>query len=143
MSKRYFTVAEVNAQIPKLERVFHRIAQLHAQVRQVWERLDDLGLAPDSEDFELNEHTPRAALDDLATLRMLFDGLQAEIESVEATGATIKRLDTGLVDWYALKDGRDVYLCWQLGEKSVGWWHEVDTGFDGRRPISELEPVKN
>lgn len=138
MSKRYFTITEVNAQIPTLERAFHRIAQLHAQVRQTWERLDDLGLAPDSEDFELDEDTPRAALDDLATLRMLFDGLQEEIESVESSGCTIKRLDTGLVDWYALKDGRDVYLCWQLGEKSVAWWHELDTGFSGRRPISEL-----
>jgi hypothetical protein len=138
MSKRYFTINEVNEQIPELERAFHRIAQLHAQVRQIWERLDDQGLAPDSEDFELDEDTPREALDDLATLRMLFDGLQDQIEGVESSGCTIKRLDTGLVDWYAQKDGRDVYLCWQLGEKSVAWWHDLETGFSGRRPISEL-----
>ena len=138
MSKRYFTINEVNEQIPELERAFHRIAQLHAQVRQIWERLDDQGLAPDSEDFELDEDTPREALDDLATLRMLFDGLQDQIEGVESSGCTIKRLDTGLVDWYALKDGRDVYLCWQLGEKSVAWWHELEAGFSERRPISEL-----
>ena len=50
----------------------------------------------------------------------------------------VKHIERGLVDWYALKDGREILLCWKLGEKSVGYWHELDTGFAGRQSISLL-----
>ena len=112
--------------------------QMHTHVREAWQRLDDIDCAPDTEDFEIDADTPSEALDDLATLRTLFDALHEEIETVQTTGCTIKRLDIGLVDWYAQRNGEDVFLCWQLGEKQVAFWHGIDAGFSGRRPISEF-----
>ena len=138
MSKRYFTVEETNTFVPELEQTFQRIVQLHSQVRDAWTRLDAIGCAPESDNFDIDEDTPPEALDDLATLRTLFDALHTDIDRVHATGCTIKRLDIGLVDWYAERDGRDVYLCWKLGEKKIAYWHEIDAGFAGRRPISEF-----
>ena len=88
--------------------------------------------------FSIDGNPPASALDELTTLRALLDALHADINAVTALGCEIKRLDTGLVDWYALKDGREVYLCWQLGEKRVDHWHELQAGFAGRRPIAEL-----
>ncbi|MEM7403999.1 MAG: DUF2203 domain-containing protein [Pseudomonadota bacterium] len=138
MTRRYFTLNETNALVPTLEQAFQRISQMHAQVRDAWIRLDAIGCAPDDEDFIVDEHTPPDAVDDLATLRTLLDALREDIDRVQATGCTIKRLDIGLVDWYAEREGREVFLCWQLGEKEVGYWHEIDAGFAGRRPISEF-----
>ena len=45
------------------------------------------------------------------------------------------RYDRGLVDFPALIDGREVYLCWELGEDDVGYWHDMDAGYGGREPL--------
>jgi hypothetical protein len=63
-----------------------------------------------------------AALDEL--LRQLRD-----------LGAEVKGIDQGLVDFPSLRDGRLVYLCWQVGEDRVMYWHELDAGFAGRQPL--------
>jgi hypothetical protein len=47
----------------------------------------------------------------------------------------LRDLDRGLVDFPALRDGREVYLCWEEGEPEIGYWHEPDAGFAGRRPL--------
>jgi hypothetical protein len=49
----------------------------------------------------------------------------------------LKDLDTGLIDFPTLRDGREVYLCWQLGEPHIAWWHEIETGFSGRLPLDD------
>ena len=54
-------------------------------------------------------------------------------------GILIKDPDTGLVDFPALREGREVYLCWQLGEARIAWWHEIETGFAGRLPLDETD----
>lgn len=51
---------------------------------------------------------------------------------------TLRDIETGLVDFPALVNGRQVCLCWRLGEDDVAWWHELDSGFGGRKPLIEL-----
>jgi hypothetical protein len=50
-------------------------------------------------------------------------------------GVEIKDLGTGLVDFRTERDGMVVYLCWRLGEDPIRYWHELDTGFAGRKPL--------
>ena len=57
------------------------------------------------------------------------------LEEIQALGVVVKDLDTGLVDFPSVRDGRDVLLCWRLGEDEVAFWHGYDDGFAGRRPI--------
>lgn len=61
--------------------------------------------------------------------------LKDAIESIHETGCIVKDLDMGLVDFPTTYQGREVYLCWKLGEPSIAWWHGVDEGFAGRKPI--------
>lgn len=142
MDKRYFSVAEANRMIPALEVAFGRMLQINAQIRSVYRRLSDAGFAPSQEDFEL---APAGAgqevVNELATLRTLIDGLKDQIAALQRAGCVIKDIDRGLVDWYALQEGRDVFLCWELGEKEVRYWHEIDAGYAGRRPVSELRDL--
>ena len=54
-------------------------------------------------------------------------------------GAVIKDLQKGLIDFYSQHDGRDIFLCWQIGEKDIHYWHELEKGFGSRQPIKLLE----
>jgi hypothetical protein len=54
-------------------------------------------------------------------------------------GVECKGLDVGLVDFPAVIAGEPAYLCWQLGEDAVSWWHPADAGFAGRRPLAGLD----
>ena len=80
------------------------------------------------------------AADQLEKMRTERDQLVAEIrqqiERLEEIGIEVKSLD-GLADFRALRAGRPVYLCWQYPERSIGYWHELDGGFAGRRPIDD------
>jgi hypothetical protein len=52
-------------------------------------------------------------------------------------GVIVRDLDTGICDFPALREGREVYLCWRVGEERIGWWHEIDGGFAGRQPLDD------
>ena len=63
--------------------------------------------------------------------------LTAAVERVQELGAQIKDLDIGLIDFPALYKGREVLLCWKLGEDRIAYWHGADEGFRGRKPIDD------
>jgi hypothetical protein len=76
----------------------------------------------------------------LIRLRMqgLIDQMAAGVARIDALGLTLRDIERGLVDFPALVSGRQVWLCWQAGETRIDWWHDLETGFDGRRPLAEL-----
>jgi len=64
--------------------------------------------------------------------------INACLRELEQVGCIFKGFENGLVDFYALRDDRLVFLCWRLGEDHITHWHEVDSGFAGRRPIDDV-----
>jgi hypothetical protein len=71
-------------------------------------------------------------------LQGVFDQMQAAVLEMDGLGIQLRDIEAGLVDFPALVSGRPVWLCWQLGEDSIGWWHEYDRGFASRRRIEDL-----
>lgn len=63
------------------------------------------------------------------------DTLRAEIERLAEENIVLRDPETGLLDFPGERDGRRVWLCWRLGEDRVGHWHELDSGFVGRKPL--------
>jgi hypothetical protein len=117
----FWTVERANAALPRVGAAVARIRELAAEARR--EREETAGLR------EGNGHpaTPRSA-----------EELRAAVEALTAEGIILRDLDAGLVDFPArLEDGRRYLLCWVLGEPAVQWWHWPDTGFAGRRPLSD------
>ena len=57
------------------------------------------------------------------------------LDALTELGVQVKDADAGLLDFPAVREGEDVLLCWRLGEESVEWWHGLEEGFAGRRPI--------
>ncbi len=59
----------------------------------------------------------------------------ALLAELEQRGIVVRDPDRGLIDFYSKREGRDVFLCWILNEDTIGFWHELDTGFTGRQPL--------
>ncbi len=125
--------------IEALELTFGRMLQMKVQVRTVYAQLEEVGFAPGGDDFDIAPDGASAAvINGLTTLKTLIDALKVEVSALNDAGCLIKDIDEGIVDWYVSRGDRDVLLCWKLGEKEVGFWHDPETGFGERRPISEL-----
>lgn len=138
--KRHFTVAEANALVPALEVRFGKVMRLRAQLRTAYDALDTAGEPPTAESLERTDGAP-----DLRKLRgrfrALLEALTEELAAVEGLGVAVKDLDLGLCDFLGEHDGREVWLCWQYGEKSVAFWHELGEGFGGRHPLVASNPA--
>jgi len=74
----------------------------------------------------------------LSKLVQDFERFDALIHQIQDTGVQIKDINTGLLDFSALRKGREVYLCWQYGEGDIAFWHEIDEGYAGRQPIENF-----
>jgi hypothetical protein len=135
VSKHYFTVAEANALVPALEVRFGKVMQLRAQLRHAYEALDTAGETPTAESLERTDG-PMEIRALRGRFRALLEALTEELAAVEGLGVAVKDLDLGLCDFLGEREGRDVWLCWQYGEKSVAHWHELNEGFGGRHPLA-------
>ena len=62
-------------------------------------------------------------------------GIARCVARIHELGGLVKDLDAGLVDFPARREGVEVLLCWRLGEDEVGYWHGLEEGFSGRRPL--------
>ncbi len=73
-------------------------------------------------------------------LRMqgVIDQMSAAVARIDAMGITLRDIERGLIDFPAMANGRQIWLCWQLGEGPIAFWHDLDTGFGSRRPLIEL-----
>ena len=141
MSRRYFSVAEVERLIPTLERIFVHVLQLRAALRQQEQTLERAGVRL-SRDL-LDEDDPREPLDvrqAQGLFRAYYEALGEELSRVKELGGEVKDMDTGLVDFPGKRGEEEILLCWRLGETRLGFWHTPEAGFAGRRPIDDQVP---
>lgn len=142
MPRRVFTIGEVNRLIPKLERIFTDVLQIHASLRREEENLTRLGVKPSKEILAGEDETGSPAIQSAkAMFRAFYEMLIEALGQVADLGGEVKDIETGLVDFPARRGTDDIYLCWRLGEKALGHWHPVDTGYGGRRPLDALVPL--
>ncbi len=132
MAQRYFTLDEANSLLPWLRTVLSRIRELQAQIQQAsHERGNLLGKVHHNGSQDLSP----AIQANLDPSRALEKEVADQLHPVLAKGIIVRDPARGLVDFPTLRDGREVYLCWVLGEDEIRHWHETDAGFPGRRPL--------
>jgi hypothetical protein len=122
--ERHFTREEANALLP----------QLTALLTQLREAKDEL---IDTEAHEaLSEAAPtNGGGDEGRRVGVAFLEVRRMLETVERAGLVLRDIDRGLVDFPALMDDREIYLCWELGEDEIGYWHNLEGGYGGREPL--------
>jgi hypothetical protein len=128
-STRLFTVEQANRMLPLVERIVRDIVVTHRD----WERsVREFELA--AAESRADHPSPRAEALQRETQRLAAE-IQGFMGELAALDVEFKGFDLGLVDFPSERDGRPIYLCWKLGEQSIGWWHEVAEGFAGRQPL--------
>jgi hypothetical protein len=142
---RFYGIDEANEQLPEVQGI---LSALRDQ-REELIRLRDEALER-SESVEATAgEVPRSAGSDnpevdgdlrVIRLRMqgVVDRMQAGVARLVELSVTLRDIETGLIDFPALVSGRQVWLCWRLGERDVEWWHELSTGFSGRQRLADL-----
>lgn len=122
--KRLFTVQEANELIPFLSSKLRELRGIHGKL-VVWSEG-----APTQQDIMLQGGM--LAEPPYVSLLTRFESL---VEEICSEGCHLKDLESGLIDFPTLWEGREVYLCWKLGESEVEFWHEPEAGFAGRRSL--------
>jgi hypothetical protein len=128
---RLFTVQEANELLPKLRPVVERILDNIRRLKSVSEaviRRD--GLDPEAPD--LMEQLRRDA-----EVTKLISQVQEWVEEINEHGCVCKGVEQGLIDFPCMLGAEVVFLCWQLGEPTVGFWHRIEDGFAGRKALLE------
>jgi hypothetical protein len=122
VTERLFTIEEANGELCELRERLPRLREARQRLIETSERITsaveiDGGGVEGSDWFRAQ------------------DSLKAELLWLADRGILLRDSESGLVDFPAERDGRRVFLCWRLGEDRVGWYHDEQTGFSGRRPL--------
>jgi hypothetical protein len=125
MAQKLFTVEEANALLPRLRQL---LKQLFA-IRQ-----EALALKPTVWPM-LEKAAGNGGGGAAGELVYLFERFEALVNRIQALGCHLKDVERGLIDFPAVRSGRKVYLCWLYGEDEIAYWHDLDTGFAGRRRL--------
>ena len=122
--RRHYTLAEANAALGWVE-------QALAELRSARE-----GLSDEEAREALAEAGPQNGGGDPGrVVSEAFLQLRAALAQFQEEEVVLRDLDRGLVDFPALREGREVYLCWLEGEDEIGYWHDLEAGFAGREPL--------
>ncbi|HEX3722828.1 MAG TPA: DUF2203 domain-containing protein [Nitrolancea sp.] len=126
---KLYTVAEARATVDLLRPLLLEIRTLRQEIAEHTAVLKTL-----TPDLRGNGHAADVSRREMRISRCV-ELIRARLSQIEALDIEVKDLETGLVDFYSLRDDRIVYLCWSIDEPTVAFWHDLDTGFLGRQPL--------
>lgn len=132
--KLFFTLDQAQKALPQLKPIFKQLMKLHRAISMI----DSIEL--EFEDYHYENNLIGININKKYH-RLSYEFYQA-LEDLERFGCIVKDLDVGLLDFYSKHDGREIVLCWMLGEDNIKYWHESDDGYANRQPISLLKEKK-
>ena len=122
---RYFTLPEANEALTSIRSWMEEIQTIRQEILQYQPEIWSV----------MEKSAGNGGNPTLSRMVKTFDRLDVLIHHIQDTGVIIKDVNTGLLDFPALKDGHEVYLCWKHGEGDIAFWHEIEDGFAGRQSI--------
>lgn len=143
---RFYDLDAANARLPELRVILGALREQRGDLirlrDQVLERQEAVEAGSGRATEGSGDPDEAASGDELRLIRLrmqgVIDQMQAGVARIDALGITLREIESGLIDFPALVNGRQVYLCWRLGEDDVEWWHEITSGFSGRKPLIDL-----
>ncbi|MEX0683443.1 MAG: DUF2203 domain-containing protein [Dehalococcoidia bacterium] len=128
---RRFTREEAENLLPRIAPMLEEIRELKRQHDEHLEAVNALQGTVKTNGHSLDVEMTRSS----QGLQQATAALNVLIARVNQLGAEVKDIEMGLIDFRGERGGREVYLCWKLGEERIGWWHELDTGYASREPL--------
>jgi hypothetical protein len=130
---RLFTVNEANSLLPAIkslmQRIFENLDSLRKQSQTV---IRDKQLSPENPDL-MNR------LQENNTIARLIQEVTGLVNEINSYGCVCKSVEQGLVDFPCLLGREIVFLCWRYGEEGIGYWHRIEDGFAGRKPLLDTD----
>ena len=128
-SWKLFRVDEANAVVPRLTLWIERLQRGALRLEE------EMRLLAGARGVALDAIGTDDLLRERPAARVLVEELDTIVREIEESGVHLKDVRLGLVDFPSERGGQTIYLCWQFGEPEVAFWHGVDDGFAGRRPL--------
>lgn len=125
-NRKRFTLMDANRALPLVKRIAADIVRTHSEARALHSQL--------ARKLDRN-----LRLEIEAQLDRVVTTLQSYVDELTDIGVDLKDYQLGLVDFISFHQGREVCLCWKLGEERITHWHELDEGFQARQPVSILQ----
>jgi hypothetical protein len=128
MAQKYFTLQEANETLNLIRPLMNEVQAIRLKILknqpEAWPAIE--------------KSSGNGGNRALSNMVQDFEKFDALIHRIQDMDVLIKDINLGLLDFPALKDGREVYLCWQYGEGDIAFWHEVEAGYAGRQPIDSF-----
>lgn len=121
---KHYTIEEARSLLPSIRTWLETISSLQERMSKIDLRLTNLG----STGNDVGGDTVNSSV-------KLRADLLSVIQEFAARGIQIKDLERGLIDFPALKNGKEIFLCWEKDEEDIQYWHDLDAGFPGREPL--------
>ncbi|MGH2512969.1 MAG: DUF2203 domain-containing protein [Candidatus Limnocylindrales bacterium] len=122
----FYTIDRANDRLETLEPILSQLREQRDTLRELKASFDATEAGPEHERLRLR-------------MQGVIDQMQAGVVRIDGWKVTLRDIASGLVDFPALVSGRQVWLCWRLGEGHVDWWHELEAGVAGRQPLIDLK----
>ncbi len=130
----FYSIDDANERLADVAPLLERLAAQREDLIRLRDRAVMVGSGGPSDEGGDDAELRRLRL----RMQGIIDQMQAAVSRIDALDIVLRDIETGLIDFPALVAGRQVWLCWRLGEDAVGYWHELDTGFASRQPLADL-----
>lgn len=127
MPPRYYTLVEARQTLPVVKTLMATIQSARQAILQ---------LRPEAWPA-ISQAAHNGGSQAAGTMAHHIGRLEHAVKTILGMGIQIKDLDHGVIDFLGKRDGRDICLCWRMGEEDIAFWHDMESGFAGRRPIDD------
>jgi len=133
VKRTYFTLEQARLMLPEVQKHLRKVNRSRRQLMI----LDSIDISHD--DFEQDDRIQRALEKEFHRISYkVYD----ELETLDRKGVILRDVDEGLLDFRSIFQGRQIFLCWRIGEQTINYWHEADDGEQGRKHIHDLQKDK-
>ena len=132
---RTFTVIEANALLPQVQPLLQQLQGIQRSIIETNQKLDEAN----AKLAQGNGYPLQSIKEQISELTkhqlQLIDAFQSALDQLESLGCLLKDLSSGLIDFYGVREGQLILLCWKLGEDRIRFWHSLEGGYAGRQPL--------
>jgi hypothetical protein len=131
---RYFTAQEIDALIPRLEKIFEHVESCRSRAAELAAQTLAIQESDDAADIAQTQMKR-------SQVQFLLEAIQQDIDDVQRLGGITKDIEMGLVDFLGDVEDQDVWLCWKNGQRQVRFWHSLESGYRQRRALPQAGPA--
>ncbi len=135
MGIKIFNLEQANELVPVVRDLLAELRKIRKAIQSKEIDIDVAMILASDDGKQMDKIAPKAVTRDVDAFNILVEDFHQVAKRFEELGCELKDLDKGLVDFYSLRDGNLVYLCWMEGEDTVTHWHTLEDGFPGRKPL--------